>query len=236
LRQRTSIKLPLSQAGRARSGPAVRRQFREKACPVRQGETPRANFLPYHRQQGECRRLFAVAPPSQSDPSPMPMSMPWVKASSRPRLRPDSIPTPMPSCCLRPARMDSSCGSRSRLLAMSPIAERVDFVTGHVAGLITDAGWSGRASANVPRSGRRGGSGRCGFQFPTGVRGWRGSPCLIQPRGQGPGLWCKRLQHPASRAALPHRGSAALVSSRVCSGSALPPASSALKIASTARA
>ena len=55
---------------------------------------------------------------------PRPRSMPWLKASSRLSRRPDS--KTMPSSLLRLARSDSSCGSRSRLLAISPIAERAD--------------------------------------------------------------------------------------------------------------
>lgn len=56
-------------------------------------------------------------------PRPLPRSMPCVKASSRPSRRPDS--NVMPSSRLRFSRRDSSCGSRSRLLAIPLIAERV---------------------------------------------------------------------------------------------------------------
>jgi hypothetical protein len=58
-----------------------------------------------------------------SRPRRLPRSMPREKARSRPSRRPDS--KVMPSSRLRFSRRDSSWGSRSRPLAMSPIAERV---------------------------------------------------------------------------------------------------------------
>src|SRR5580692_1204216 len=73
---------------------------------------------PYNSVQAAENRMDQIP-----RPRPLPRSMPWVKASSRPSRRPDS--NAMPSSRLRFSRRDSSCGSRSRLLAMSPIAERV---------------------------------------------------------------------------------------------------------------
>ena len=73
---------------------------------------------PYCGEESAVNRMGQIPMPR-----PLPRSMPWVKANSWPSRRPDS--NAMPSSRLRLARMDSSCGSRSRLLAMSPIAERV---------------------------------------------------------------------------------------------------------------
>jgi|SRR4051812_13749936 hypothetical protein len=82
------------------------RQTRAASCAARCGVEPAANRM------GQIPRA-----------RPLPRSMPWAKANSSPSRRPDS--NAMPRSFFRLPRMDSSCGSRSRLLAMSPIADRV---------------------------------------------------------------------------------------------------------------
>src|SRR5206468_1402546 len=56
--------------------------------------------------------------PASAKVDTVPRSIPCVKANSWPSRRPDS--NAMRSSCLRLARMDSSCGSRSRLFATLP--------------------------------------------------------------------------------------------------------------------
>ena len=69
----------------------------------------------------------------------------------------------------------------------------------------TGAGWCGRASASVPRNGRRGGSDWRAVRFRAGARGRRGQSCLKRLQGRVPGFSCRQLRRRASRRAAPPR-------------------------------